>query len=105
MASEKPKLNVNVDTLPLIQCKRCRGTLFKDVVVIKKLSALLSPTGKDEVMPFPIFVCNNCNLPLDPRDVGITYETGQSEKKPEDSKESGNSSESTDNTEKRIVTP
>ncbi len=90
MPNEKPKLNVNVDQLPLIQCKRCRGTFFRDVVVIKKLSALLSPTGKDEVMPFPIFICDSCRHPLDPRDVGIKFDEKREEAKSEEAaKESG----------------
>ena len=45
---------------PNIVCPKCGGKLFKEVVALKKLSALLSPTGKEENIPIPFYVCAAC---------------------------------------------
>ena len=45
---------------PNIICPKCGGKLFREVVALKKLSALLSPTGKEENIPIPFYVCANC---------------------------------------------
>jgi len=88
--TEKLKMNVNVESMPMVACKKCRGNFFKDVVVIKKISAIVSPTGKDEVLPIPVFICDKCGHPLDPRDVGV-----RANDKPEEVKTE----------EKTIITP
>lgn len=44
---------------PNVVCK-CGSRLFHEAMVIKKLSALLSPTGKDELYPIPVYVCDKC---------------------------------------------
>jgi len=41
-------------------CKECQGVYFKQLVRIKKISAILSPTGKDIVVPIQIVQCNRC---------------------------------------------
>jgi ribosomal protein S27AE len=45
------------------KCPNCGSYFFKEVSVLKKLSALLSPTGKDEIVPLPIWVCEKCGEP------------------------------------------
>lgn len=38
----------------------CGGMLFVEKLVFKRLSSILSPTGKDETIPMPVIVCENC---------------------------------------------
>jgi hypothetical protein len=38
----------------------CGGMLFQEKIFFKILSALISPSGKEEVVPMPIFVCEKC---------------------------------------------
>jgi DNA-directed RNA polymerase subunit RPC12/RpoP len=45
---------------PNIVCPKCGGKLFREVVALKKLSALLSPTGQEERIPIPFYACINC---------------------------------------------
>lgn len=45
---------------PNAVCPKCGSKLFTEVVVLKKLSAIISPTGKEDFYPIPLFVCHNC---------------------------------------------
>ena len=42
-----------------ITCE-CGGMLFQEKVFFKILSPLISPSGKEEVIPMPVFVCTSC---------------------------------------------
>lgn len=45
---------------PNVVCPNCGGKTFVEVVVLKKLSPILSPTGKEEMYPIPVFTCSKC---------------------------------------------
>lgn len=38
----------------------CGGMLFKEALFFKILSPLISPSGKEEIAPMQVFVCENC---------------------------------------------
>ncbi|MDD5649267.1 MAG: hypothetical protein PHF86_02435 [Candidatus Nanoarchaeia archaeon] len=38
----------------------CGGMLFKEALFFKILSPLISPSGKEELAPLQIFVCEKC---------------------------------------------
>lgn len=40
----------------------CGGMIFSEKLFFKKISAFLSPSGKEEVAPMPVIVCENCGL-------------------------------------------
>jgi len=42
-------------------CDKCTCNKFTPVFVIKKLSALLSPTGEDINIPIQLFQCSECS--------------------------------------------
>ena len=44
-----------------IECD-CGGMLFMEKLFFKKISAILSPSGKEEVAPMPVIVCEKCGL-------------------------------------------
>lgn len=45
---------------PNVICPNCGSNTFIEVVVLKKLSPILSPTGKEELYPIPVFTCSKC---------------------------------------------
>ena len=51
---------VDLRGLPLLKCDKCEGEVFKQVVFIKKMSALLSPNGKEILFPVQAFACDSC---------------------------------------------
>jgi len=42
-----------------ITCE-CGGMIFQEKLFFKRISAILAPSGKEEVAPMPIMVCENC---------------------------------------------
>lgn len=58
--SEQTTLNVDLSASEDIVCTSCGNYTFVQVVLMKKLSALVSPTGKDAMVPIPVFSCNAC---------------------------------------------
>jgi len=43
-----------------VVCPKCESKYFKNILRIKRLSALLSPTGQETVMPIPVIACEKC---------------------------------------------
>lgn len=62
----EPQVKINLADLTDIKCDKCGDARFEPVYLMKRLSALLSPTGKDEIVPIgppvapPVFACYNC---------------------------------------------
>lgn len=59
---QQPKLNVDLSKAPDVTCDNCGNYTFQEVVLMKKVSALVSPTGKDGIVPIPVFACNACGF-------------------------------------------
>jgi hypothetical protein len=57
------KIRVDVASLPNIKCG-CGSVIFTEAFELKKLSALQSPSGKEELVPLPVIVCKICGAPL-----------------------------------------
>ena len=38
----------------------CGGAMFTEKLMFKKISAILSPTAKEEVYPMQVIVCDSC---------------------------------------------
>ncbi len=53
-------INVNLDQCDDIVCESCGNLTFRQVVMFKKLSAVLSPTGKASLIPLQVFECSEC---------------------------------------------
>lgn len=45
---------------PNVVCPKCGSRFFKEIYAIKKISAIISPTGQEEFMPVPMMACANC---------------------------------------------
>ena len=50
----------HVLTAPNIVCPNCGSKIFIEAAVLKRLSSVLSPTGKEEIIPIPVFACAKC---------------------------------------------
>jgi hypothetical protein len=47
-----------------LACEKCSNDTFNEVVKIKRLSAIASPTGEEMVLPFKVFICSKCSEPI-----------------------------------------
>ena len=63
-----PQQQVQVDLkdADTMKCQACGNSIFIQGYVIKKISAIVSPTGKEVIAPIQVFNCGNCGemLPL-----------------------------------------
>ena len=64
----KPKQKVQLDLkdAETMTCQKCGNTIFIQGYVIKRISAIISPTGEEVIAPIQVFNCGNCGtmLPL-----------------------------------------
>ena len=57
-----PKAQVKVDLAQAetMKCEYCENYLFISSTIIKRLSAILSPTGEETLIPIDVYSCGNC---------------------------------------------
>ena len=55
-----PFENVDMTHAKTMQCDECEGKGFKQTMMLKKLSSLLSPTGQEAIIPVGVFACEKC---------------------------------------------
>lgn len=73
MSNQTPEVNVDLSNADDVVCERCGNYTFEQVALMKKVSALVSPTGRAGVIPIPVFACSACGninagfLPVAPR--------------------------------------
>ena len=65
MTMIKGKDGVTLDNVDLthaqdIICEKCEGKGFKQTMMLKKLSSLMSPTGQEVIIPVAAFACDSC---------------------------------------------
>ena len=63
------QVNIDPNDLTDIECSSCGHKNFKQVFQMKKLSALMSPNGQEQVVTIPVFICDHCGEPLG-QDIG-----------------------------------
>ena len=59
---KKPQANVQVDLrdADTIKCDDCDNFVFIGGFVLKRLSAIVSPTGEEALIPVQVYSCGNC---------------------------------------------
>ena len=55
------KLNVDLSDADNVVCEKCQKNTFSPTFVIKRLSALVSPSGQETFIPVQLFKCDSCN--------------------------------------------
>ena len=43
-----------------IKCEACEGSTFKQTLLMRKMSALVSPNGQETIIPMAVFACEKC---------------------------------------------
>ena len=57
---EQPQMNIDFSQTTAEVCEECKNETFTQVYKMRKLSALLSPTGEPAMIPIQIFACSKC---------------------------------------------
>ena len=53
--------NVDLTHAKDIVCEQCDHHGFKQTMMLKRLSALVSPNGQESIVPVMVFACESCN--------------------------------------------
>jgi len=53
-------IELNLNDAADITCTLCKSLHFVPVVRLKKISAVVSPTGEEMVVPIQLWECKNC---------------------------------------------
>ena len=43
-----------------ICCEACGGKTFKQTLLMRRMSGLVSPSGQEMLIPMAVFACENC---------------------------------------------
>ena len=57
---QQANINLNPEDLEDVLCEKCESQTFSQVFLFKKLSAVLSPNGKDTFVPMQTYKCTDC---------------------------------------------
>ncbi len=64
---------VKLTTLPDILCPKCGNPVWSQGIVIKRLSPLVSSSGKEELNAVQVMSCGNCGALLPDERMGILH--------------------------------
>lgn len=62
MKQQQPPMNLDLSNAQDVVCDNCGNYTFNEVALMKRISALVSPTGKEAIVPIPTFACNACGF-------------------------------------------
>ena len=51
---------IDISKTSAIKCEKCENQTFKQSLLIRKLSALVSPNGQEAIVPVQVFACDKC---------------------------------------------
>ena len=54
------QVQVNIKDTETIVSEKCGNGLFIQSFFLKKISALVSPTGQESIVPVHVYSCGNC---------------------------------------------
>ena len=52
--------NIDLTHAKTMECEECQCKGFKQSMMLKKLSPLISPTGQEAMVPVAVFACEKC---------------------------------------------
>ena len=52
--------NIDLTHATTLECEECQCKGFKQTMMLKKLSPLVSPNGQEAIIPVGIFACDSC---------------------------------------------
>jgi len=53
-------MKVDISQTTVVCCDECKHDVFTPAIKMRKLSALLSPHGKETMIPMQVFACAKC---------------------------------------------
>ena len=62
----KQQVKIDLSDADTMKCQKCENPIFIQGYIIKRISAIVSPTGQEVIAPVQVFNCGNCGelLPM-----------------------------------------
>jgi len=57
---QQQTVNVDLSKATTVECESCSNKTFKQTMILKKISAIISPTGQETLVPVGVFACEKC---------------------------------------------
>ena len=57
---QEPPQQIDIGDTETIICEKCGNASFIQSFFLKRISPLVSPTGKEAILPIQVFACGNC---------------------------------------------
>ena len=57
---QQPQMKVDLSQTTAVTCEACEHDIFIPAFKMRKMSALLSPTGQPTMIPMQVFACAKC---------------------------------------------
>ena len=57
---QQPPQEIDMSLTDTITCEKCGNASFIQSYFLKSVSSLVSPTGKEAIVPIQVFACGNC---------------------------------------------
>ena len=54
------QMNIDTSQATDIKCDKCDNDTFKQTILLKRLSAIVSPSGEEILIPIAAFACDSC---------------------------------------------
>ena len=58
--NENAQVSINPNDLEDVLCEKCECQSFDLAFLFKKISAVLSPSGKESLIPIQVYKCTDC---------------------------------------------
>ena len=65
LMKDQPTATINESHLAQaesVSCEHCANQTFVGVMMMKRISPIISPTGKEAIVPIQTFACNACGF-------------------------------------------
>ena len=57
---QQAQVQVDLNQAETLKCKGCNNYVFIQAYILKRLSAIVSPTGEETLIPVQVYSCGNC---------------------------------------------
>ena len=57
---QQPQMKVDISQTTAVSCEECNHDVFVPAFKMRRMSALLSPHGKETMIPMQVFACVKC---------------------------------------------
>ena len=54
------QMNVDISQTTEMKCEKCGNNTFKQTMMLRKMSAIVSPNGQETIIPVGVFACESC---------------------------------------------